>query len=129
MNFILVAVLFICLSLAISEFKKAKSMDGFDLLIKGIVKSVSSSKEGVFFSIEYPGYNGDRGFYRHCFNKEKLEKHSVNYLVQKFTNSSFYLIGKVEGEKIIEVKPYSNSKVTRWLYLLGMLVTGYFLLN
>ncbi len=129
MNYILVVLLFVCLSLAISEFKKAKSIEDFDLLIKGVVKSVTSSKNGVFFNIEYPGYNGDRGYYTHCFNKEKLEKNSVNYLIQKFTNSSFYLIGKVEGEKIIEVKPYTNSKVTRWLYLLGMLTSGYFLLN
>ena len=55
-------------------------------------------------------------------NASILEK--VNFLAQHYLTSPFYLLAKKEGEIIVEVKPYSNAKVMKWLYLLGTLIVG-----
>lgn len=123
MKVILLFVLFFLLTMTYLEFKKSKSLDKFKELIKGTITGVTPTDNGVYFDIEYKDKEEIKIF-KHQFNKNKLTLEKVNFLAEHYLTSPFYLLGKKDGDLIVDVKPYSNAKIMKWLYLLGTLITG-----
>jgi hypothetical protein len=126
MTAILLFAFFFLSTLTLTSFKKAKFLKDFTVVIKGRVTEVSSTDEGVFLIVEYP-VDEEMGIYKHRFSPTKLPEKKLQILVTKFVDSSFYLLGRKDNDKLVEIAAYANVKLFKWLYLIGALIAGYFL--
>lgn len=124
MTAVLLFALFFFLTLTITSFRKAFFLKSFTELIKGKVVEVISTDEGVFLVVEYP-VGKQRAIHKHKFSSVKLPEKKLEFLIAKYLDAMFYLLGKKEGDTIVEVTSYASVKIVKWLYLLGSLALSY----
>jgi hypothetical protein len=144
MTSIFLFAFFFLATLTVTGFKKAHFLKDFTTTIKGKVVEVTSTDEGVFLIVEYfieknkdesssqdleteAEIEKQRAIYKHRFSLKKLPEKKLQFVVMKFVDSSFYLLGKKENETLVQVAAYSNVKYFKWLYLSGSLIAAYFL--
>jgi hypothetical protein len=127
MKAILLFFLFFFLTLTFTSFKKAHFLKNFTELLKGKVKEVISTDEGVFLVVHY-SIGEQTHIYKHRFSSVKLPEKKLEFLINKYLDSNFYLLAKKENDTLTEVTAYANVKIVKWLYLLGSLAIGYLLL-
>jgi hypothetical protein len=128
-------------TLTITSFQKARALKDFSSIIKGKVVEVTSTDEGVFLNVEYVAEENvkiqtekespitlvelKKEIYKHRFSPVKLPEKKLETLIIKYLDRNFYLLGKKENGKFIEVTAYANVKLVKWIYLLGSLAVGY----
>ncbi len=127
MTFVLSILFAFMATMTFFDFKKSKELKGFSKLINGKIVDISTSENGTWFSIEYFEKDSAKKIYLHKFSSTLLDQAKIFWLSQKFLNKKFYLVAKENNGEIIELKSYSNAKMTRWVYLVLLLVVGFFL--
>lgn len=127
MTFILSILFAFLATMTFFDFKKSKELKGFSKLISGKIVDISTSENGTWFSVEYFEKDAVKKIYLHNFSATLLDQGKILWLSQKFLNKKFYLIAKESNGEIIELKAYSNAKMTRWVYLALLLLVAFFL--
>ncbi|NCQ51489.1 hypothetical protein GW796_06260 [archaeon] len=126
-NLLLVFLFFFLTQMTFIEFKKSKLIKEYKDIVVGIITGITPKENGIFFEITYP--DGDeKKIYEHLFLKRKIKDEKMQILAEHYLTSPFYLSVKKINNIIIQVIPYSNAKLFKWLYLLGALVSGAILL-
>lgn len=116
---------FFFLTLTLTSFKKSFLLKHFTEVIKGKVIEVLSTDHGVFLLVQYP-VGENKAIYKHRFSPIKLSEKKLEFLISKYLDSVFFLLGRKENDNLVEIRSYANVKIVKWIYLLGSLLTGYF---
>lgn len=130
LKLIFITVSLFLLSFAFSDWKKAKSFHGFDKWIKGKINDLILKDNSVFFEVKWQDpFTKEEKIYFHLFSNQYYSPERINLLIQKFVGKHFFLSLKIQHEQVTEIKPYSNARITFWIYLIlgimGLIFTFY----